>query len=132
LPTSYRDRTNLSPATGWMSEPLADDLHLVRSGSMLPIQELGQPPAVPDETRLTIMGSQQEQTERMEALRGLIERLSAPDLTLVEATVWRDQVSDLLGGDDQEAGWDRMGPRSRGDGARHEIWPPHASIRAVG
>ena len=42
------------------------------------------------------MGSQQERTERIEALRGLIERLSAPDLTLAEAKVLRSRISDLL------------------------------------
>jgi hypothetical protein len=72
------------------------DLHLVGSGSWLPIQELGQTPAVPDEMRLTIMGSQHEQTERIEALRGLIERLSAPDLTLAEAKVLRGCIAELL------------------------------------
>jgi hypothetical protein len=67
---------------------------------------------VPDETRLTIMGSQQEQTERMEALRGLIERLSAPDLTLVEAKVLRESISELLEWDNQPGGWDGIGSRS--------------------
>jgi hypothetical protein len=42
------------------------------------------------------MGTQQEQTERIEALRGLIERLNAPDLTLTEAKVLRGRITDLL------------------------------------
>ena len=42
------------------------------------------------------MGSQQERTGRIEALRGLIERLSAPDLTLAEAKVLRGRITDLL------------------------------------
>jgi hypothetical protein len=46
----------------------------------------------------------QEQTERIEALRGLIERLSAPDLTLAEAKVVRGRISDLLERDNQPAG----------------------------
>ena len=50
------------------------------------------------------MGSQQEQAERMEILRGLIERLSAPDLTLAEAKVLRVRISDLLEREDQPTG----------------------------
>ena len=83
---------------------MAGDLHLVGSSSGLPIQQLGKTPAVPDETRLMVMGSQQEQTERIEALRGLIERLSAPDLTLAEAKVVRGCISDLLERDNPPAG----------------------------
>ena len=75
---------------------MAGDLHLVGSRSRLPSQELGQTPDVPDEARMTVMGSQQEQSERMEILRGLIERLSAPDLTLAEAKVLRGCIAELL------------------------------------
>ena len=50
------------------------------------------------------MGSQQERTERMEILRGLIERLCAPDLTLAEAKVLRGRISDLLEWEDQPTG----------------------------
>ena len=78
------------------------------------------------------MGSQQEQTERMEILRGLIERLSAPDLTLVEAKVLRESISELLEWDNQPGGWDGIGSRSHGDGARHDAWSPQNSMRAVG
>jgi hypothetical protein len=51
-----------------------------------------------------VMGIQQERTERMEVLRGLIERLSAPDLTLAEAKVVRGRISDLLEPEDRPAG----------------------------
>jgi hypothetical protein len=51
-----------------------------------------------------VMGSPQEQAERMEILRGLIERLSAPDLTLAEAKVLRSRISDLLEREDQPTG----------------------------
>jgi hypothetical protein len=53
------------------------------------------------------MGRQQEQAERLEMLRGLIERLSAPDLTLAEAKVLRGRISDLLEREDQPAGSSR-------------------------
>jgi hypothetical protein len=53
---------------------------------------------------MTVMGSQQERTGRIEALRGLIERLSAPDLTLAEAKVVRGCISDLLERDNPPAG----------------------------
>ncbi len=68
------------------------------------------------------MASQQERTERIEALRGLIEQLSAPDLTLSEAEALRGRLSGLLPREDQPAGWDRMAsapallsPRGRSD-----------------
>ena len=83
---------------------MAGDLHLVGSSSRLPIQELGPRPDVPDRARMTVMGSQQERTGRIEALRGLIERLSAPDLTLAEAKVVRGCISDLLERDNPPAG----------------------------
>lgn len=41
---------------------------------------------------------------RIEALRGLLERLSAPDLTLAEARVLRGRLSDLLGQGDRGEG----------------------------
>jgi len=85
------------------------------------------------------MGSQQERTERIEALRGLIAQLSAPALTLAEATVLRSRLSDLLERDDPPTGRDRMAsspacvpPRSRSDGPRHEVWSPEPSMRAAG
>jgi hypothetical protein len=85
------------------------------------------------------MGSQHEQTERVEALRGLIERLSAPDLTLAEAKVLRDHLSDLLERGNPPAGGARMTsspvlvpPPGRGDGPRHNMWSPETSMRAAG
>ena len=83
---------------------MAGDLHLVGGSSRLPIQELGPTPDVPDQSRMTVMGSQQERTGRIEALRGLIERLSAPDLTLADAKVVRGCISDLLERDNPPAG----------------------------
>jgi hypothetical protein len=86
-----------------------------------------------------VMGIQQEQTERIEALRGLIERLSAPDLTLTEAKVLRGSISDLLERDDQPAGWDRMASSpailpsdGRGDVSPHEVWSSATSTWASG
>jgi hypothetical protein len=85
------------------------------------------------------MGNQHERTERIEALRVLIAQLSAPDLTLAEATVLRSRLSDLLERDDRPSAWDRMAssparvpPRSRGDDPRHEAWSPEPSMRAAG
>lgn len=48
--------------------------------------------------RRTLAGtsSQTGQDERIEALRTLIERLSAPDLTLAEAKVLRGELGQLL------------------------------------
>jgi hypothetical protein len=57
---------------------------------------------------MMVMGSQQEQAERMEILRGLIERLSAPDLTLAEAEVLRAHLSDLLEPDKEPAACDQL------------------------
>jgi hypothetical protein len=97
------------------------------------LAQLGQTAAVPDETRLMVMGSQQEQTERIEALRGLIERLSAPELTLTEAKVLRGCITDLLERDNQPAGWGQMASsRGRGDGPRHKVWSPETSMREAG
>ena len=85
------------------------------------------------------MESQQEQTERIEALRGLIERLSAPDLTLTEAVVLRGRLSDLLERDNKPVGWDQMASspalvpsRGRGEGPRQDVWSPETSMRAAG
>ena len=79
------------------------------------------------------MGSQQERTERMEILRGLIERLSAPDLTLAEAKVLRGRIADLLEREDQAGGWGQMASsRGWGDGPRHEVWAPETSMQAAG
>jgi hypothetical protein len=55
-----------------------------------------------------VMGGEPERTERIEALRGLIERLGASDLTLAEAKVLRGRLSDLLERDNQPAGWDQI------------------------
>jgi hypothetical protein len=59
------------------------------------------------------MGSQQQKTERIEALRGLIERLSAPDLILAEATVLRGLLSDLLENGDRRERWNQASARSQ-------------------
>ena len=42
------------------------------------------------------MGSSEGRAERIEALRGLLERLCAPDLTLAEAKPPRTRLFDLL------------------------------------
>jgi hypothetical protein len=42
------------------------------------------------------MGSSEGRAERIEALRGLLERLCAPDLTLAEAKPLRTRLFDLL------------------------------------
>jgi hypothetical protein len=42
------------------------------------------------------MGSSQERAEQIEALRGLLDRLCAPDLTLAEAKPLRTRLFDLL------------------------------------
>jgi hypothetical protein len=42
------------------------------------------------------MGSSEERAERIEALRGLLDGLSAPDLTLAEAKPLRTRLFDLL------------------------------------
>jgi hypothetical protein len=43
-----------------------------------------------------VMGSSEERAERIEALRGLLDRLCAPDLTLAEAKPLRSRLFDLL------------------------------------
>jgi hypothetical protein len=45
---------------------------------------------------MTVMESRERRAERIEALRGLLDRLCAPDLTLAEAKVLREIVYDLL------------------------------------
>jgi hypothetical protein len=55
-----------------------------------------------------VMGIQQERTDRIDALRGLIERLCAPDLTVAEAKVLRARLSDLLEPDKEPAACDRL------------------------
>ena len=54
------------------------------------------------------MGIQQERTDRIDALRGLIERLCAPALTLAEAKVLRGRISDLLEVDKGPAACDQL------------------------
>jgi hypothetical protein len=94
---------------------------------------------MPEETRLKVMGSQDEQTERTEALRGLIERLSAPDLTLAEAKDLRGRLSDVLERGNHPAVGERTTSSSvsapshdEGDGPRHHLWAPENSMRAAG
>jgi hypothetical protein len=70
---------------------------------------------MPGQSGWKLMASQGEQTERVEALRGLIERLSAPDLTLTESKVLRDRLTELLG----------PAPLQTGR-------PPETSMRAAG
>jgi hypothetical protein len=89
--------------------------------------------------RMRVMGSPSDRTERIEALRGLIERLSAPDLTLTEAKVLRGRLSDLLQRDNEPAGWDRptvpptaLASRGRGDGSWHDDRSHGTSMRAAG
>jgi hypothetical protein len=88
---------------------------------------------------MTVMGVQREQAERIETLRGLIERLSAPNLTLDEAKDLRGRISELLGREDQPAAWDPLASspalvpsRGRGDEPRHEIWSSEISMRVAG
>ena len=84
------------------------------------------------------MGIQQERTDRIDALRGLIERLCAPDLTLAEAEVLRGRISDLLEVDKEPAACDQVASspalvpsRGRGDGARHVGRSHETSMRTV-
>jgi hypothetical protein len=79
-----------------------------------------------------VMGNQQEQAERMEILRGLIERLSAPDLTLAEAKVLRGRIADLLEPENQPVGRGQTASsRRRDDESRHEVWSPQIPMRAA-
>jgi hypothetical protein len=84
---------------------------------------------------MKVMRSQHDRTERIELLRGLIERLSAPDLTLSEAKVLRGRLSGLLERDDEPAGRGRpaaLACRGREDGPRHDDRSPGTSMRAAG
>jgi hypothetical protein len=45
---------------------------------------------------MTVMGSREDQVGSIEALRSLLDRLCAPDLTLAEAKSLRDRVSELI------------------------------------
>ena len=88
---------------------------------------------------MKVMGSQHDHTERNEALRGLIERLSDPELTLSEAKVLRGRLSGLLERDDEPAGCDRSTApptacacRCRCDAARYDDRSSGASMRAAG
>ena len=107
---------------------MAGDLHLEASGSRLPKPGAESSASHSGSGRVMVMGIQQERTDRIDALRGLIERLCAPDLTLAEAKVLRARLPDLLDLDkvpaagDQLASSPALGPsRGRGDGARHAV-----------
>ena len=107
---------------------MAGDLHLVASGSRLPKPGTGSSASRAGSGRVMVMGIQQERTDRIDALRGLIERLCAPDLTLAEATVLRARLPDLLEPDKEPAACDQLASspalvpsRGRGDGARHAV-----------
>lgn len=85
------------------------------------------------------MGSQHERMERIEDLRSLIQRLSAPDLTLTEAKVLRGRLSEMLERSGRPAGDGRMSScpdsvpsHDIGDGSRRSIWPLETSARAAG
>jgi hypothetical protein len=85
------------------------------------------------------MGNQQERTERIEALRGVIERLSAPDLTLSEAKVLQGRLSDLLERDTKPGGSAQVAPSRAlapsqvvGDGPQPCGWSPEIPMRAAG
>jgi hypothetical protein len=77
--------------------------------------------------------------ERTEALRSLMERLCAPDLTLAEAKELRGRLSDLLETNDREAG-PETGPSSppgvnfqaHGEGCRAAARWRDPSLRAAG
>lgn len=86
-----------------------------------------------DVMRLWSMGGQHQPAERIEALSGLIARLSAPDLTLAESEALRARVHELL-----ESGHSVPPPpamasaRGRSEGARLDVWSADTSIRAAG
>lgn len=89
--------------------------------------------------KLTGTSSQNEQNERIEALRTLIERLSAPELTLAEAKLLRGELFELLEPADGTAVRDRMTSApsllpypSCGDGPRHNHRAPEPSMWAAG
>jgi hypothetical protein len=80
------------------------------------------------------MAGPEEKTERIEALRGLVERLGAPDLTLAEAETLRAQLERLLGRSGREGKADRMAsapvvtPCTCDDGRCLAIWSPGPPI----
>ena len=109
---------------------MAGDLHSVASGSRLPKPGAGSGAGHAGSGRVMVMGIQQERTDRIDALRGLIERLCAPDLTLAEAKVLRARLSDLL----EPAACDQLASSpalvaSRGRGDISE--PPASRSRAT-
>jgi hypothetical protein len=88
---------------------------------------------------MKVMGVPQEQRDRVEVLRVLIERLSAPDLTLTEAKLLRGRLSDLLEPQDPGVRHDPVATASalisssdRGDGPRPDIWSPDPTMRVAG
>jgi hypothetical protein len=83
---------------------------------------------------MTAMGNANERSERIEALRELMERLCAPDLTLAEATPLRDQLAALLAMSDEDgdsnpatAEVPALSPGSRSD----FLWQEHRSPTAL-
>jgi hypothetical protein len=85
------------------------------------------------------MGIPQDQADRIELLRGLIERLSAPDLTLTEAKLLRDHLSDLMELGKRDVRHNPTTPgatlipsSARGDGALPDFWSPDPSMRVAG
>ena len=89
-------------------------------------------------TRMWVMGIPQEQADRIEALRGLVERLSAPELTLTEAKALRGSLSDLLEPAEKRGRPDPMGgastlipPLDRGVGGLPDVWSPETSMRVA-
>jgi hypothetical protein len=113
---------------------MAGDLHLSDGGSRLPVRDLGERTVLLDRSRTTIMGSQQERTERIDALRGLTERLSAPDLTLAEAKVLRALLNDLLDSGERRGGWNPMAspPNHLASPVRDGSRSPDATMRVAG
>lgn len=82
------------------------------------------------------MGSQDE---HIELLRGLIERLGAPDLTLSEAKVLRDRLAHLLSHEDRRTGGEPRAsspllipPPGRGDETRPDTRSSRTSMRVAG
>jgi hypothetical protein len=74
-----------------------------------------------------------EQNEQIAALRGLIERLSAPDVTLDEASVLRQNMMELLDRGQQIVSQAAIHPSpDRDDLSRPGIWPPTVSMRVAG
>jgi len=85
------------------------------------------------------MRTPQELNDRIEALQGLIQRLSAPELTLTEAKALRSRLSELLEPEDRRVRRDTMSPASPtisssepGDALHPEIWSPDPSMRLAG